>query len=95
MGSLGHRVDFAPAHDLAFGFNAVAGLGTMGAVFHARCSPETTKTFGFLIRMLPTWPAGDALQQVLTLGIALSVAGGGLRSAVLVVRCIEHILWRQ
>jgi len=78
MGSLGHRVDFAPAHDLAFGFNAVARLGAMGTIFHAWCSPETTKTFGFLIRMLPTWSAGDALQQVLTLGVALRVAGGGL-----------------
>ena len=56
MGSLGHRVDFAPAHDLAFGFNAIARLGTIGTIFHAWCSPETTKTFGFLIRMLPTWP---------------------------------------
>jgi hypothetical protein len=54
MGSRGHRVDFDAAHDQATRFNELARLGSVGTVFYACCLLETTTTFAFPIKMLPT-----------------------------------------
>jgi hypothetical protein len=45
-----------PAHDQASRFNAVASMGTLGTVFHARRRLPETTTFRFHIRTMPTAP---------------------------------------
>jgi hypothetical protein len=56
MGTLGTVWIFDAAHDQAFVFNAIDGMGILGTVFHACCLLETT-TNAFHIRTMPMVPA--------------------------------------